>query len=122
MTPLEVRRLLHHGGYIPIPCRGKIPVVPRWQKRTETNDQELELWSRMFPDATNTGVLCATVPCVDIDILNPEAAEAAEALIRERYEERGYILVRIGLAPKRAVLFRTDEPFKKIQVILIEPN
>ena len=61
-------------------------------------------------------------PCVDIDILNPEAAEAAEALIRERYEERGYILVRIGLAPKRAVLFRTDEPFKKIQVILIAPN
>src|SRR5262249_13421076 len=46
-------------------------------------------------------------------------AETAEAYVRERYEEAGYLLVRIGLAPKRAIIFRTEEPFKKISVPLI---
>jgi hypothetical protein len=39
---------------------------------------------------------------------------AVEELARERFEERGYVLVRIGKAPKRAVLLRTDTPFPKI--------
>jgi hypothetical protein len=54
--------------------------------------------------------------------LNHPAAEAAEALARERYENLGYFLVRIGLPPKRAILFHTTEPFKKLSVTLIAPN
>jgi hypothetical protein len=61
-------------------------------------------------------------PFIDLDILNPGAAEAAEELIRERFEERGYILPRIGLAPKRAIPFRTDAPFAKIAVELVAAN
>jgi hypothetical protein len=34
--------------------------------------------------------------------------------VRERHEEGGYVLTRIGKVPKRAFLFRTDEPFEKI--------
>ena len=56
----------------------------------------------------------SAVPTIDIDIMHPEAAAAIEALAREHFEERGYILVRFGKAPKRAILLRTDEPFKKI--------
>ena len=54
--------------------------------------------------------------------MNQEAAEAVEALARDRFEEKGYILLRIGKAPKRAILFRTDAPFKKIQEFLISPD
>ena len=46
--------------------------------------------------------------------MHPDAAAAVEALAREHFEERGRILVRFGRAPKRAILLRTDEPFKKI--------
>ncbi len=62
------------------------------------------------------------MPGLDIDILNEEAAVAAEEYVRERYEEAGYVLTRIGRAPKRAILFRTDEPFKKVAINLIAPN
>jgi hypothetical protein len=46
-------------------------------------------------------------------LMHPEAAAAVEALAREFFEEHGYILVRFGKPPKRAILLRTDEPFKK---------
>jgi hypothetical protein len=54
--------------------------------------------------------------------MRPEAAAAIEALAREHFEERGYILVRFGKAPKRAILLRTDEPFKKIVRKFAVPN
>jgi hypothetical protein len=47
---------------------------------------------------------------------------AAEEIVRANHEEHGLVLVRIGRPPKRAIPFRTDEPFRKIQVILIAPN
>jgi hypothetical protein len=54
-------------------------------------------------------------PCLDIDVTDPAAADAVEALAREHFEERGAFLVRFGQAPKRAVLLRTDEPFSKLR-------
>ena len=39
--------------------------------------------------------------------------------MRERFEERGYILPRIGKPPKRAIPFRTADPFAKITANLI---
>jgi hypothetical protein len=68
----------------------------------------------MWPDALNTGALTRLMPTLDLDILNENAARAIEDVVRERFEERGHVLVRIGLPPKRAVLFRTIEPFPKI--------
>jgi RecA-family ATPase len=109
-----IRCELRAAGYLPIPVEGKIPPLKEWQKRTDTNTQELELWERLFPLAKNTGLLTRTMPTLDIDILNPDAAVAVEDLVRERFEERGYILVRIGLSPKRAIPFRTNNPFAKI--------
>src|SRR5262249_41081757 len=86
------------------------------------NPAEIELWEKAYPLATNTGILTQLTPTLDIDITNPEAAEAIEALARERFEERGFVLVRIGQAPKRAILLRTDTPFKKITGTVILPN
>src|SRR5262249_4614295 len=45
-----------------------------------------------------------------------------EDLVRERYEEFGYVLTRIGKPPKRAIPFCTEEPFDKITGNLIAPN
>jgi hypothetical protein len=80
------------------------------------------MWTRSWPDADNTGILCRRNPTFDADILNEDAARAIEDMVRERYEESGYLLIRIGRPPKRAFLFRTEEPFSKILINLVPPN
>jgi hypothetical protein len=122
MTPTDIRLQMHRNGYAPLPLIGKAPVLKNWQQKTETNASEIELWPSICPGANDTGALTGRLPTADIDILNEEAARAAEEIVRANYEERGRVLVRIGKPPKRAIPFRTDEPFKKIQVSLIAPN
>jgi hypothetical protein len=48
------------------------------------------------------------------DIRDPYAAAAVERLVRDRFEDKGRILVRFGNAPKRCIPFQTIEPFRKI--------
>jgi RecA-family ATPase len=110
------------NGYAPLPAEGKRPPLKEWQKKSNTNPDEIALWEKLFEYAGNTSVLTAFTPTLDIDITNPEAAEAVEALARERFEQRGYVLTRIGRSPKRAIPFRTNEPFKKIAVNVVAPN
>jgi len=127
MTAQEVlaRRLALCGnGYTPLPLFGKEPPVygknnkrkglEKWQLLDNVTRAMLVLWSKTWPRASNTGILTRLTPVLDADILNEPAAIAVEKLVRERFEERGYILVRIGLPPKRAILFRTFDTFHKI--------
>jgi hypothetical protein len=118
----ELRLRLRRAGFDPLPLNGKRPAMDKWQTKVGSNDDEIRLWSKVYPHHDNTGILTKFVPAIDLDILDPDAAEAAEALIRERYEESGYILPRFGRPPKRAIPFRTDEPFAKIAVTLVAPN
>ena len=122
LTPTAQRLKLLANGYAPIPVEGKRPPLKDWQKKTDTNAAEIEFWGKVYPYATNTGVLTQLTPTLDIDITNPEAAEAIETLAREWFEERGYVLIRTGQSPKRAILLRTDTPFKKITGNVIAPN
>jgi hypothetical protein len=122
MNVRAMRDRLRIAGYSPIPCEGKEPRMNEWQKQLSATPDEIKQWSDTFPYATNTGVLTRLVPTIDIDILNPEAAKAVEDLVRERHEEHGRILTRFGKRPKRAIPFRTDEPFKKITVNLTAPD
>jgi hypothetical protein len=93
-----------------------------WQEQLSATLDEIRQWSSTFPYATNTGVLTRLVPTFDIDILNPEAAKTVEGLVHERHTGHGKILTRFGLSPKRAIPFRTDEPFKKIAINLTAPD
>ena len=113
-TVLEVRQALVDRGYVPIPVIGKVPPFKSWQQVENVTRSMLEAWGRNWSRATNTGLLTKRTPTIDIDILNEAAAIAAEELTRERFEERGYFLVRIGKPPKRAIPFRTLEPFAKL--------
>src|SRR6516162_3347347 len=82
------RLRLRAGGYCPIPVQGKIPASSAWQKKNDANSDEIELWALTYPYASNTGILTALTPCIDIDILDPDAAEAVELKVREYFEER----------------------------------
>ena len=108
----KCRKRLLAAGFRPLPVNGKAPPIPGWQD-VQATDKIIVSWEQ-YIDATNSGILTINTPGLDVDIMVPEAADAIEALAREHFEERGYILVRFGRAPKRVILLRTDEPFKKI--------
>ena len=121
-TPAEVRIKLRETGYCPLPLIGKIPVFKDWPKRTDVTVHEIELWSRTSPSALNTGLLTRETPTLDLDITNAVAVAAIVELVKDRFEEYGPILTRVGRAPKLAIPFRTDQPFAKIKVELIAPD
>lgn len=118
----DIRTRLLTAGFAPLPVKDKKPPIEEWQKRTTTTPDDLESWQKLYPNAKSTGVLTRLMPTLDADIKDQKAAEAIEAMVRERFEDRGCILVRIGNAPKRAIPFRTDTPFKKIVVNLVAPG
>jgi hypothetical protein len=100
-SPITALRLqLRAAGFPPLPCEGKKPAPKAWPK-LNADDTNIKRWPQTFPAAVNTGVLCATVPCLDIDVLHPEAADAVEAMVRARFAERGQVLTRFGRRPKR---------------------
>jgi AAA domain/Bifunctional DNA primase/polymerase, N-terminal len=107
------RKRLLAAGYRPLPVNGKEPPIQGWSDVQATNPL-IDTWGSKYADAINTSTLTHTVPAIDIDITDPVAAAAIEALVREHFEERGRIMVRFGRAPKRVILLRTDEPFKKM--------
>jgi hypothetical protein len=116
----DVRLRLHAAGFDPCACRGKEALMVGWNKKYTA--EEVSAWANQYPAWTNTGIRTANAPALDIDIKNPEAARASEDLIRNLYSDRGTLLTRIGEAPKRALLFRTAQPFSKIRVNFVAPN
>jgi hypothetical protein len=132
MNATQRRHQLRAAGYLPIPLFGKVPPIHGknnsaktlfgWDKLQDVSDEQLTMWAKTWPDAKNTGLLTRLMPTLDLDICNEEAVRALEDHVREHHEERGPILVRIGLPPKRVILFRTNEPFAKFVVNLIAPN
>jgi hypothetical protein len=126
------RLAIIHNGYTPIPLFGKAPPqfgknnaqrgLAGWQHLANVTSSQVHMWARVWPDALNTGILTGPTPALDLDLLNELAAIDAEELVRERFEAHGRVLVRIGKAPKRAIPFRTDEPFAKITAALTRPG
>ena len=117
MEPHAARSAMLANGYVPIPPDGKKPILNGWQNMT-VNQQTIDGWG----SKGNTGMRTAFTPVFDIDVLHEGAARLIEEVVRERLHERGTILVRIGLPPKRAIVLRTNVPFKKIVRTLVDPN
>jgi hypothetical protein len=119
LGPIDARFAMLNNGYEPIPVwEKKRPVHSNWQNMSITHDEILG-WRGVGP---HTGLRTKHMPVFDIDILDGEAAIVVENVVRNFLGDRGEVLVRIGLAPKRAVPLRTDVPFKKIIVRLVAPN
>jgi AAA domain/Bifunctional DNA primase/polymerase, N-terminal len=109
----EIRHTLRTNGYVPVPLRGKVPAYDGWPN-TKATPAAIDYWPEGYPAATNTGILTAHTAALDLDIRDPEAAEALEQEVRDWFAEKGILLVRFGQMPKRALLFRTEVPFGKL--------
>ena len=110
---VAVRKKLLRAGFLPIPCIGKTINITDWPNIIAT-EADIDGWFTRYPDAMNTGLLTRTTPAVDLDIYDPDVAEELELTLLDMIGE-GHTLVRFGQPPKRAVLFQTDTPFKKIR-------
>ena len=118
-SPYEFRMSLKAAGFSPVPVAGKRPVLNDWQTKADVDAAEVASWDTRFPGCNNTGILNARTPALDIDIMQQDAAEAVSELVEELYGDKGKLLTRFGLSPKRAILFRTDQPFSKKRVVFI---
>ncbi|TFW56129.1 hypothetical protein CT676_37035 [Bradyrhizobium sp. MOS001] len=105
------RKRLLQAGYLPLPTEGKKPPIAGWQNIV-ADEGEIDGWFHQYPTALNTGILTRTTPAVDIDVYDPDVAQAIEMMLWDLIGTRG--MVRFGQAPKRAALFRTETPFGKI--------
>jgi hypothetical protein len=111
-TVTALRRQLLAQGFAPIPCRGKAVHLPAWTT-IDITDAAIDAWRHDRVDDTNTGIRTQTTPVVDIDIYDAEVATEIERAVYEIVGRRG--LIRIGEPPKRAIVFRTTQPFSKIE-------
>src|SRR4030095_3919425 len=90
------------------------PILDNWPNVRAT-DADVVAWETTHPNAKNTGVLTATTPTVDIDVLAADMSKIIHATLVAPLIPQGYPkLVRIGLAPKHAIPFRSEQPFPKI--------
>ncbi|MFZ1413008.1 MAG: PriCT-2 domain-containing protein [Defluviicoccus sp.] len=91
---------------------------PGWTKHCQrpTTDNELAIWGQ-WPDA-GIGIAGGAVAAVDIDVADAGMALRIETLARERLGDTPAL--RIGRAPKRLLVYRTDAPFKGFKLSPIE--
>lgn len=112
------------AGYriIPIPPGDKMPVEPKWQTIVSFKTH-LKAWldpARRHPttghlshyERAGVGIITETTPAVDIDVLDAGLVKKLEDYISNLV---GFAPTRVGRAPKKLMLYRTDEPFPKIQ-------
>ena len=104
---------LHTQGYrvVPIKSGVKGPVLSEWDKLRAT-PAVIEGWARNGYANGNVGIITEDNPAVDLDIYDPEIADAMEAWMLKEFGDD--LLVRVGQAPKRLFMFRTTQPFKKL--------
>jgi hypothetical protein len=83
---------------------------PGWNRHSvrPTTEHELAIWSQ-WPDA-GIGIVTGTIVGVDIDVRDAELASRLERRAREILGETP--LLRIGLAPKRLLVYRAGEPLR----------
>lgn len=77
---------------------------------------EAEIWAK-WPDA-GIGIAAGTVVAVDIDIRDADLALQLEKLAREMLGDTP--LMRVGLPPKRLLVYRADQPFAGIKAHPLE--
>lgn len=110
---------LHRAGWevIPIKEKTKRPIVKDWQHGF--TDQQIEQFARNGYARGSIGMLARRFPGVDIDVSDKACADALEAAV---LRVLGPAPIRYGSAPKRLLMYRTDEPFTKVKVFLQAPD
>lgn len=101
-------------GYpiVPIKPGYKYPKdLKHWETISATHE-DVKRWSNNGFKGGGVGILCGHVVPVDIDIRDKEVAQK---MVDWCLLHLGFAPQRVGLAPKTMFVFRTDDPFTKLQ-------
>lgn len=105
-------RLIDNGySIVPIAVGKKAPGFDNWSKSRSSKPQLAE-WIDSGHRNSGVGILTKHTPAVDLDIRDEKIALEAEAKAREIF---GDAPLRIGMPPKRLMVFRTETPFRKMR-------
>ena len=113
MSFLEHALALHANGYTVVPIRPgeKRPGEEGWVQM-RPGEKQIKKWAAGEYKNGNVGINTHGCPAVDIDVYDEAfALSFADYVI----DKTGATCVRVGRAPKRLIMFRTDEPFRKLQ-------
>ena len=112
--------LLVQNGYRPIPISLPSPHDPSSGKRPHPAYPNWVEWDQQKHSDylqplhhCGTGLLAATTPACDIDVLHEPTAAALEALARDVLGDT--TLCRVGLPPKRLLVYRADTTLTKVK-------
>lgn len=109
---LHGKKLIENGyNIVPIPPRSKAPGYDGWQK-TKATPKQLAEWVDGGMGEYGIGIITKHTPAIDLDITD----EAVLKKMKDWCEMNlGAAPVRIGRAPKSLLLFRCEEPFRKMK-------
>lgn len=99
---------------IPIVPGQKNPPFKNWSA-IKSSPAKLREWLQGNGGNQGIGILTTTTPAIDIDVRDEDVAERIEQWIYENIPGSETALIRYGEKPKRLLLFRTKDPFTKIQ-------
>jgi hypothetical protein len=101
-------------GYrvVPIPLGGKGPKRKGWPQ-FRADAAQVRQWYTNGSADDGVGIIAATTPAVDVDILDPEVAGQMADAIDDIFEGHS-LLIRTGRAPKFLIPFRSETPFRKM--------
>ena len=102
---------------IPIAPGTKAPRLKGWQNGLSV--EQVEHLAANGCATYSIGLLAANYPGVDIDVTDEACALAIEAIALKVLG--GPAPSRVGQAPKRLLLYRTDKPFAKMKIFLRGP-
>ena len=113
----EAAARLVDNGFEPLPIKRaqKAPAVSRWST-IPIDAEQVQRWSVPFGPC-GIGLRTGRLIGIDIDSLDPDLAHQIAACATTRF---GPTLVRVGLWPKRLLLYRTEEPFAKLKSPQVE--
>lgn len=104
--------LIDAGYYIiPIKKGEKRPPFTAWEK-IRADHAQLTDWIDDGYGSCGVGIIASDTPAIDLDIRDKAVAQQMERWIHENIADAP---VRIGNPPKRLLMFKTDEPFRKMK-------
>lgn len=113
----EAALRLLDNGYEPLPIRpGQKRPAPRQWTSLPIDEPQVEAWARQYPDH-GVGLRTGALVGVDIDLLDPDLAWQVMQLATDRL---GDTLMRVGLWPKRLLIYRNLAPLPKLSVPGVE--
>lgn len=121
-TPRALSLVSNGYRIVPIEPGGKAPAAGKGWQNLNATEETVRKWGANGFASANIGILTENTPAVDIDIYDAEVADRMEQWVLDNIADAESAPRRVGRAPKRLLLFRAKESFRKQQAEYVDPQ